>query len=157
MRRITLWACAALLTFSAGAACAFVWLLDAGPEVERLTPQDEPSDALFCHLVAAPEGYEGKLLRVRATYVTGRHGPTFVDRACLNFGAGIWVSVSPAVWRELGRAMEDAYGADMAGVLDVVAVGKFGWNRPSFASDSLADKAAYRFELLRVERAVRPR
>ena len=167
MKRVTLWVCIALLTFSIGVACAFLWFLDrssaklqhsATSNFEHLLSQAEPLDLVFCHLAAVPESYGGKLIRVQATYVMGMHGATLSDRNCSSFETRIWVSVSPTMWQELERAMEKAYESkDVTGELDMVAVGRFGRNHRAFESDSLTDNAPYRFELIRIERDVSPR
>jgi len=62
------------------------------------------------------------------------------------------------MWEEMERAMEKVYEIKkVIGPLDVEVVGRFGRNHPSLESDTLADNAPYRFELMRIESAAQPR
>lgn len=165
MKRTALWICIAVLTFSVGVACAFLWFLElnsserqSSPSLSGASPvsQSEPIDLLYCHLMAAPDKYDDKVIRVQATYVVGIHGAQFGAKDCPRAGGPVWVSMSPEMWEELNREMERAYEArSVSGPLDVVFVGRFGRNRASGGSDTLQDTAPYRFDILQIERTWR--
>jgi len=162
MKRTALWACITLLTFSVGLACAFLWFLELTSSEQQTGPdpsgtltvfQSEPIDLLYCHLMASPDEYDGKVVRVQGTYVIGIHGAQFGVKDCPGLGGPVWVSKSPEMWEELNRAMENAYEAkSVSGPLNVVFVGRFGRNHASGESDTLKDTAPYRFDLSRIER-----
>ena len=166
MKRTTLWVCVAFLTFSVGVACAFLWFFERDssgllccPDPSGAPPitQSEPIDLLYCHLMAAPDEYDGKVIRVQGTYAVGIHGAQFGVKDCPRAGGPVWVSMSPEMWEELSRAMETAYETkSVSGPLDVVFVGRFGRNHSSGGSDALEDTAPYRFDLLRIDRTWRP-
>jgi hypothetical protein len=165
MRRLLLWIIVALLTFAVGIACV-LWFLDhssvmkQSSAVSSVNPaSSEPADLPFCKLVAAPENYEGKIVRVHAAIIVGIHGAVLRDDACSSMQTQVWVYITPAMWDELKRAMEAAYAMkDVNGPLDVIAVGRFDKNHrppPEQSSDTLEDNAPYRFELMQIEKAAR--
>jgi hypothetical protein len=164
VKRATLWVCVAILTFSIGVACAFFWFLDLNLAKQQSNSdgappvsQGEPIELLFCHLMAVPNKYDGKIIRVQATYVVGKHGAMLEDETCPRVGGPVWVSMSPEMWEELKRSMERAYEIkNVSGPIDVVFVGGFGRNHSSSRSDALEDTAPYRFDLMRIERTSRP-
>lgn len=155
MKRTTLWIAVALVGI--GVLCW--WLLDARSyaPVARLPASSESEilESSFCQLVAKPEVYEGKMVRVRVVYSFGIHGPTIGDRSCSTVDTITWVSLTPAMWDEVGRATESAYGSEMSGPLEMVAIGRFGRNNPWGFSDTWKDRAPFRFELVTIEKAVR--
>lgn len=164
MSRVSTWTRIALLAAGVGAAGVFFWLLYphsarrgdiATPSPPPRTP--EPAESSVGQLLAAPAEYEGKVVRVRAALVPGRHGLELCEKDCSSSGwAKVWVKATPDLYDELGRAMEEAYGMKNAsGALDLTAVGKFGRNYRSQGSDSLEDNAPYKFELMRIEKASR--
>ncbi len=166
MKRTAVWICIALLTFSVGVACAFLWFLELNsserqsiPNLSGASPvaRNEQADLLYCHLMAAPDEYDGKVIRVQATYVVGLHGAQFGVKNCPGLGGPVWVSMSSEMWDELNREMERAYEEkSVSGPLEVVFVGRFGRNQPTGGSDTLKDTAPYRFDLSRIERTWRP-
>jgi hypothetical protein len=155
----------ALLTFAIGIICVFLWLqkhssggqkADTPPARTPISSEQELPEIHFCQLVARPDEYEGKVVRVHAVYSFGIHGATIGDRSCSSVETITWVSMTPAMWDEVTRATENAYGMkNMSGPLDIIAVGRFGRNSPSDSSDSWRDRAPFRFELMRIEKAVR--
>lgn len=165
MKKCALWISVALPTFSFGVTCTLFWLPDYRSRGQNAsaptagTPASSESELLelsFCQIVAKPEEYEGKVIRIRAVYSFGIHGATIGDRSCSGGETGTWVSVTQAMWDELTRATEKAYGMkNVAGPIDMVAVGRFERNNPSFASDTWADRLPFRFELMQIENAVR--
>lgn len=164
MKKVSLWVSISLLTFFVGVACVSIWLLNYRPGAQgEITPiieqparsESELPELPICQVVAKPEEYEGKVIRVRAVYAFGIHGATIGSKSCLSEETGTWVSVTPAMWDEIKQATEKAYGAKNAGPLDMVAVGRFERNNPSHMSDTWADRLPFRFELLRIEKAER--
>lgn len=175
MKRVTLCPLIAFLTFSIGVACASLWLLARDPVEGRsgsdlaagpLDLRAEPLDVLFCHLTAVPENYEGRVIRFEATYVMRTRGTITMESSCSGFDTYMYVSVSPGAWEEVAWAFEDVYGRRYepdpvprlsaryaSAPLDVVAVGVFERTLPP-AGQALDNP--YRFELRRIERAVRP-
>jgi hypothetical protein len=107
----------------------------------------------FCDVVAKPDNYDGKILRLHAVFSFGIHGPTIGDRGCSTVDNITWANLSPAKWDELSHAAQSAYGAkDSPGAFDLVAVGKFSRNAPSGGTDLWKDRAPFQFEVLSVER-----
>lgn len=166
MNRTALWVCIAILTFSVGVACVFLWFLKFNSAKQQSSPelsgaptvsQEEPIELLYCHLIVAPEKYDGKVIRVQANFIVGIHGAQLRDKACPIVGGPIWVNMSSEIWEELNRAMEKAYEMkSVSGSLDVVFVGRFCKNPSSGRSDALKDTAPYKFDLMRIERTSRP-
>lgn len=176
MKRVTLCPLVAFLTFSIGVACAFLWFLArdpaegrSGPDLaaEPLNLRTEPLDVLFCHLTVVPENYAGRVIRFQATYVMRTRGTITMGSSCSGFDTLVDVSVSLGAWEEVARAFENAYGRRYepdpvprlsaryaSAPLDVVAVGVFERTPPP---RGLEVDNPYRFELKRIERAVRPR
>jgi hypothetical protein len=143
MNRISLWLSAALLTFIIGVAGAWLWFHQShGQKANTLgsTPIASESglpELSFCQIVAKPEEYEGKVIRLRGIYSFGIHGATIGDRSCLSAETQPWVSLTPAMWDEVTRAMENAYGMkNVSGALDMMAVGRFERHNPSHSSDT---------------------
>jgi len=162
MNRITLWLSAALLTFIIGVAGAWLWFHQSREEkADNLAGASIASESglpelSFCQLVAKPEEYEGKIIRVRGIYSFGIHGAVIGDRSCSSVETQTWVSLTPAMWDEVTRAMENAYEmTNVTGSLDMIAVGRFERNKPSQSSDTWADRVPFKFELMRIEKAIR--
>ncbi|HYN23482.1 MAG TPA: hypothetical protein VES69_00400 [Pyrinomonadaceae bacterium] len=160
MKRITLWISVALVALLVGIAFLSWRLFDVGSNAPLsggpIYSESEITESSLCQLVAKPEEYEGKMVRVRVVYMFGIHGPTIADRSCEPTSDTItWVSLTPAMWDEVGRATESAYGNEMSGPLDMVAIGKFGRNNPLGLSDLWKDRAPFKFELMTIEKAVR--
>jgi hypothetical protein len=175
MKRVTLCPLIAFLTFSIGVACAFLWFLARDPAEGRSSPdlaaellnfRAEPLDVSFCHLIVVPENYAGRVIRFQATYVMSTHGTMIMESSCSGFDTRVHVSVSPGTWEEVAQAMENTYGTRYepdplprisaryaSDPLDVVAVGVFERTPPLRGQ---AVDNPYRFELKRIERAVRP-
>jgi hypothetical protein len=166
MKRTALRVCIVLLTFSVGVACVFIWFLEFNSAKQQSSPefsgastasQEEPIELPYCHLMAAPDKYDGKVIRVQANFIVGVHGAQLRDKACPIVGGPVWVNMSSEMWEQLNRAMEKAYEMkSVSGPLDVVFVGRFCRNHSSGRSDALKDTAPYKFDLMRIERTSRP-
>lgn len=160
MKRTTVWISVALLAFLVGIGLLSWRLFDGGSNAllsaGPVSSESEIVESSLCQLVAKPEQYEGKMVRVRVVYMFGIHGATIADRSCQPTRDTItWVSLTPTMWDEVGRVTESAYGNEMSGPLDMVAIGKFRRNNPLGLSDLWKDRAPFRFELMTIEKAVR--
>ena len=160
MKRTTVWKSAVLLVLLVGIALLLWRLFDSRSNAplsgKPTSSEPEITDSSLCQLIAKPEAYEGKLVRVRVVYWFGLHGPTIADRSCQPTRDTItWISLTPAMRDEVGRATESAYGKKVSGPLDMVAIGKFSRNNPLGLSDRWEDTAAYKFEVMQIEKAVR--
>ena len=104
-----------------------------------------PPDVRFCEVVAKPADFDGEIIRLRAVFQFGLHGPTVGDRSCASVDNITWANLSPEKWAELE-------GAAPVGAVDLVAVGRFARNVASGDSDLWKDRAPFQFEVLSVEK-----
>lgn len=163
MKKWGLWISVWFLTFSIGLTCASLWLPGQTSTRQKATvaettasSKSENMELSFCQVAAEPEKYEGKVIRLSAVYSFGLHGVTIGDASCSSEDLGTSVSITPAIWEEFERATEKAYGTKVVGPpLYIIAIGKFQRNNPSHASDGWEDRLPFRFELKRIEKAVR--
>ena len=163
MNRITSWLGVALLTFIVGVAGAYFWIhrsrgREANTNLAGAKTASEPelAELSYCQVVIKAEEYEGEVIRLHGVYSFGLHGATIGETGCMSEATQTWVSLTPAMRGEVERAMENAYGKkNVSGPLDIVAVGRFGRNNPSHLSDAWKDTLPFRFELMRLEKAVR--
>src|SRR5688500_5996942 len=115
MKRTTVWKSTALLALLVGIAFLLWRLFDVGSNAPLsggpISSESQITESSLCQLIAKPEEYEGKMVRVRVVYMFGIHGPTIADRSCQPTSDTItWVNLTPAMWDEVGRATASAYG-----------------------------------------------
>jgi hypothetical protein len=76
MRRYTIYALIALVTFSSGLLVYAVWRSQSSPN------PSQPLTLSLCELERQPEHYDGKLVRVKAVLYSDLGGPYIYDWSC---------------------------------------------------------------------------
>jgi hypothetical protein len=171
----------ALATFFLGLFGVFVWLsfwnVEQKPVLsdnqskatlpedvqEELKPEtDEIMEVSFCELAKNPAPYEGQTIRLKGIYERGMHGSA-LGGYCNFPGTTTWAKTTPQQREEIEALTLKVYNKKSREDLEMTAVGKFERNihfvNPNgliISSDSIADQAQYRFELIKIEKAVRP-
>ena len=87
----------------------------------------------------------------------GLHGPLIGDPNCSNVETQTWVKLSDKMWDEIKRTEEKIYGKNTSGAIKLTAIGKFENNNPDNSTDAWADRVHFRFELIEIVAAERPR
>jgi hypothetical protein len=117
MKRFTLLLVAASLTFAIGVAASIAWYLYHQREVITLTPNpfpqevDEAPTVDFCDLLHNHNLYDGKMVRVSATYFGMFEGSGLYDLRCNDTEGSCSVRFDDYLdddsYRELGKTLSD--------------------------------------------------
>jgi len=181
MRRVSIWLFVATCTFALGFAAATLWLQSRHPVVteKALSPNPPCVSTLtlnsdtdisaasnlpildYCELANNPERYSGKVVRVRARLSGFIHGRLFYDENCAGADSRTAVSYHPPTAEEITHILNRARGSDnpmnWLEPVNIIAIGKFEKVTPSNESDTIYDTASLQFEIIRVEKASKPR
>ncbi len=117
----------------------------------------ELPDVPFCELIGNADLYDGKIVRVNAHSYFGRHGGILFDRDCSGFQnqTAVWINetMSEKIYSDFVENRLDWW----ANEIDLIAVGRFNKVTPTYESDTIADTAPLKFEIMSVEKASRVR
>ena len=167
MRRFISWCLISALTFTLGAATAFVWLNKGGPvsagqqrEAPPITIAAEGKDYLpilaYCEIANNPAKYDAKLVRVSARLYFATHGYFILDKNCYGEDKQTAVRYDAELDEEMLKKVAKEAG-DKEFIPwrfpDIIAVGKFSRVTPKRESDSMWDNSELRFEILKIESA----
>jgi hypothetical protein len=115
----------------------------------------------YCELANNPERYSGKIVRVRARLSGFIHGMLFYDENCAGADNRAAVSYSRRTEEEITRTLNRARGSDGSmnwlEPVNIIATGKFEKVTPSNESDTIYETASLQFQIIRVEKASKPR
>lgn len=178
MRRVSIWLCVAVCTFTLGFAAAALWFESRRPltreQKEPPCPRPQPEEKAlaldpsadpaasadlpilaYCELVNNLDRYDGKVVRIGARLGGFIHGILFYDENCPSQTAVAF----PQAAENVRRALIEAAGSQWYGhvPLDLIVGGRFKKVTPSHESDAIRDTASLRFEIMRVEKATKAR
>jgi hypothetical protein len=166
MRRIFGWCLIAVVTFTLGAATAFVWLNQGrsastsehfeGPQSTAADGTDSLPILAYCEIANNPAKYDGRLIRISAKLYFATHGYFFLDKNCddgdqqtaAKYDAELGDEMLQKVAREAGDEEFIPWRFP-----DIIAIGRFSRVTPTRQSDSTWDNSVLRFEILKIERA----
>jgi hypothetical protein len=166
MRQILSWCVVLAVTFTLGAATAFVWLNYERPKNAELNVGDPPSSypestdnlpiLAYCEIANNPAKYDGKIVRVSARLLFMIHGYFFLDKNCYGGDKQTAVRYEAEFDDEMLRKVAKEAGDEefIPGRFpDIIAVGRFTRVTPTRESDSMWDNSELRFEILKIESA----
>lgn len=181
MRRVSIWLLVAACTFALGFAAAMLWPRLHRPAVAERNTASNPSGinslALdsdadisaashlpildYCELANNPERYSGKVVRVRARLSGFIHGMVFSDENCIGADKLAAASYYPPMAEEIGQTLNRARGSSSSTnwiePVNIIAICQFRKVTPSNESDTIYDTASLQLEIMRVEKASKPR
>ena len=163
MNRITFWLLIALATFAFGIITTLFWSEFNYSKVQEtkasssfsLSNKDwdstEKPIISYCELASNSERYNGKIMRVRARLVAGKHGLLLLDSNCLENTEQAAVFYSSQNKDEIEKRLGRGFDVDF----NIVAVGSLKKVVPSNRSDSKMDTAKLQVEIEKIEQAVK--
>ena len=169
MRRIMPRVLITLLTFMLGVAAVLLWLEFRRPPVQKSeappcsdsSGNESASDLpilAYCELANNPEKYSGQVVRVSARLGGFIHGILFYDPNCAGANMGAAVTFDSQNEEEIERSLKQASGSDsLLDPVNLIAVDRFRKVVSSHVSDTIYDTAALQFEIIRIEKASKPR
>jgi hypothetical protein len=181
MRRISIWLVVATCTFALGFAAATFWFQLRRPVVAERNPSssspcinsvalDQMADISaasnlpildYCELASNPERYNGKIVRVRARLSGFIHGMVISDENCIGVDNQAAATYYPPMAEEIRQTLNRARGSDSSmnwlEPVNIIAIVRFEKVTPSNESDTIYDTASLQVQIMRVERASKPR
>ena len=120
---------------------AVLWLIPAGCASQRDTPPPKPTT--LCAVALDPAAYDGQILRVPATVLSGGyHGSVLIDTRCPERGAALYFEESARDTANIA-ALEKAIWYPYPGTIDKTIqgdfIGRFKWD-PRRRSEPVHDQ-----------------
>lgn len=104
----------------------------------------------FCDVRGNPSHFDGKIIRIKATYTFMIHGALLYGEECPKLGR----STEDTIVVGFNSEKDYEYIANINETpINIQAVGRFSVVEPSHKSDTLGDRTPYRFEIICLEKA----